>query len=520
MSATRYSTAPLWRSPLLVCLLVIPSVALSARSAPLWADSPDDATKATEVFLGNGIRNGWADQTSISLWTRTTARDEQVTDGPAFLELAPDLVRQLERSSRVGRAEDAERLLAAQLPAETRLEEMEGACPGIAGEVRLIYFPQDAPDRQVVSAWSVTTPENDFTHQWRLENLQPGTRYRVVVEARAVGEQAPTARREGGFQTAFATDQSAPLRFCMTTCHDYLRRDDGSRGHKIYPAMESLQPDFAIHAGDIEYYDKPQPYAWTIPLMRFKWARIFSLPSNREFYSRTTSYFLKDDHDTLKNDCWAGQRYGVVSFEQGVRLFNEEQFPSHTPRYKTVQWGRGLQLWLLEGRDYRSPNDAPDGPGKTILGETQKRWLLETLAASDADFKLVVSPTPIVGPDRKNKHDNYANTNFAYEGEQLRRELSRHDGVIVLCGDRHWQYASRDSETGLWEFGCGPGSEEHQLGWKQGDRRPQHEFLRVAGGFLSGQLDYLPDGSATLALRHRTVDGEPVSRFEFPQSER
>jgi alkaline phosphatase D len=70
----------------------------------------------------------------------------------------------------------------------------------------------------------------------------------------------------------------------------------------------------------------------------------------------------------------------------------------------------------------------------------------------------------------------------------------------------------------LWEFGCGPGSEKHELGWKPGDQRPVHRFLRVAGGFLSGELRY-DDGdrsAGTLVLQHRTVEGDVVSEFRFP----
>ena len=279
--------------------------------------------------------------------------------------------------------------------------------------------------------------------------------------------------------------------------------------------MEKINPSFLVHAGDIEYYDKPDPWALTVELMRFKWGRIFALPDNRSFYKSHTAYFLKDDHDTLKNDCWPGQQYGAVTFEEGVRLFNEEQFPSRTPRYQTVQWGKDLQVWFLEGRDFRSPNTMADGPEKTILGVEQKAWLFETLDASTATFKLVFSPTPIVGPDRSGKKDNHANTIFAHEGEQLRQKFSSVDGVIVLCGDRHWQYASVDEETGLWEFGCGPGSEKHQLGWKKGDERPSHRFLRVAGGFLSGHLESKGQ-SSELTMHHRTVNGDVVSTFRFP----
>lgn len=474
-----------------------------------------DATAAEEPatldapFLANAMRNSWADQDSIVLWTRTTAQPEMVSDGPRFIEISN------RDSSKLAQIRDQEELHRAQLPEGVKLEEMFGACPGAPGEVRLTYFPTLQRKSAVQTEWVPTSADHDFTAQWKIEGLKPNKEYSAVIEARPIDGDALTAVIRGSFKTAPAVSQSKNLRFCVTTCHDFLRRDDAMAGHKIYPAMSKMKPDFVVHAGDIEYYDKPDPWAMTLPLMRFKWGRIFALPSNRDFYQRTTSYFLKDDHDTLKNDCWAGQMYGSVSFAEGVRLFNEEQFPSLSPRYTTVRWGRDLQVWFLEGRDYRSPNTMPDGPEKTILGQTQKEWLFETLAESDAKFKLIFSPTPVVGPDRKNKKDNHANDTFVYEGNQIRKALGDVDNVIVLCGDRHWQYASTGSENGLWEFGCGPGSEKHQLGWKKGDERPKHRFLRVAGGFLSGELKYR-DAASTLTLRHHKVTGEEVSEFEFP----
>jgi len=460
-------------------------------------------------FLANGFRNSWANQTSIVLWTRTTRFPEMITNGPQFLSLDKSKVSELAKQR------DAKKLLQVQLPEGASLDTMQGACPGKAGEVRLTYFAGKKSTAAISTDWVATVADSDFTAQWKLDDLRPGTSYTAIVEARDPKTSELTAVLRGGFQTAPAIDQATAVTFCMTTCHDYLRRDDGPRGHLIYPAMAAIAPDFVVHAGDIEYYDKPDPWAWTIPLMRFKWARLFSLPSNRHFYQNTTSYFLKDDHDTLANDCWAGQKYGAVTFEEGVRLFNEEQFPSLSPRYTTVRWGRDLQIWFLEGRDFRSPNTMPDGPEKTILGAEQKAWLFQTLADCDATFRVIVSPTPIVGPDREKKRDNHANDVFAHEGNEIRAELAQYENVIVLCGDRHWQYASVDDQTGLWEFGCGPGSERHDLGWKVGDERPSHRFLRVAGGFLSGTVKGAK--RPTLTLRHHKVTGETVSEFQFPQ---
>ncbi|MCA9129849.1 MAG: DUF1080 domain-containing protein [Planctomycetales bacterium] len=454
--------------------------------------------------LGNAMRNGWADQSSIVIWTRTT-KNANMVNGPQF-KTVPD---------KAGTWGDESELLTRQLPEGVELNEMLGACPGAAGEVRLTYFPEKKHNAAESTAWTATHADSDFTAQFKLEDLQAGTKYVAVLEARPVGGQEITAVVRGGFETAPKASDSRDLTFCVTTCHDFDRRDDGLLGHKIYPSMTALEPDFVVHAGDIEYYDKAHPWAWTKELMRFKWARIFAMPRNREFYANHTTYFIKDDHDTLKNDCWAGQTYGAVTFEEGVQLFNEEQFPSRSPRYHTISWGKDVQIWLLEGRDYRSPNSMPDGPDKTILGKEQKAWLFDTLRKSSAKFKLIFSPTPIVGPDRNNKHDNHANENFVYEGDEIRDFFSNFDDLIVFCGDRHWQYASVDETTGLWEFGCGPGSEKHQLGWKEGDVRPVHRFLRVKAGFLSGKLEYTDD-QPNLTLQHRDVYGQPVSEFHFP----
>lgn len=483
------------------------------RLKALASPTRTEIRPATAPQLGNGFRNGWFDQASIVLWTRTTALADMISQGPDFLPITTEQAKALSESS------DARELMSAQIPEGVALEQMVGACPGAEGEVRLTYFPAKQRHHCVTTAWCRTTAQTDFTHQWKLDGLQPGTRYTAIVEARPVGGTELTAVSRGEFQTAPTLDLAATATFCVTTCHDYIRRDDPALGHKIYPAMQDINPDFVIHAGDVEYYDKPSPWAMTVDLMRFKWARLFALPSNRKFYANYSTYWIKDDHDTLKNDCWEGQRYGAVSFEEGVRIFNEEQFPSHAPRYKTVLWGKDLQFWVLEGRDFRSPNQLPDGPEKTILGSQQKAWLKQSLLDSTATFKLVFSPTPIVGPDRAHKQDNHANDPFFHEGNELRQFFSKIAGLVVFCGDRHWQYASLDEELGLWEFGCGPGSEKHELGWKQDEIRPEHRFLRVQGGFLSGSLSYeQADNLPVLTIMHHDVDGKQVSHFRFPSS--
>lgn len=49
--------------------------------------SEQDTQVVPAPQLGNGMRNSWADQHSIVLWTRTTALAEMVHHGPDFLKI-------------------------------------------------------------------------------------------------------------------------------------------------------------------------------------------------------------------------------------------------------------------------------------------------------------------------------------------------------------------------------------------------------------------------------------------------
>ena len=303
------------------------------------------------------------------------------------------------------------------------------------------------------------------------------------------------------------------VKFCVVSCHDYNRRDDKQSGHKIYPSMSKLQPDFYVHTGDIEYMDKPFPYAMTEELMRFKWNRLFSLPFQRLFFNNHTSYFMKDDHDVGYDDSYPGKDYGTVSFERGLEIFDNEQFPSNPKRYKTIRWGKDLQIWIVEGRNYRNQNYLDDGPDKTIWGKAQKQWFYNTVSTSDATFKVLITSSPILGPDRKNKNDNLSNAGYTFEQGEILDFIKKQKNLFIVNGDRHWQYVTHIKNTNLWEFGCGAGADVHAGGWKQEDLRPEHQFLRVKGGFLS--VSVTATQVPKIKFIHHDVEGKPVNEVVF-----
>jgi alkaline phosphatase D len=225
---------------------------------------------------------------------------------------------------------------------------------------------------------------------------------------------------------------------------------------------------------------------------------------------------MKDDHDTWINDAWPtreARMMGDFTFAEGQATFLE-QVPINDVTYRTFRWGRDLQIWMVEGRDYRSPNTDPDGPKKTIWGAEQVAWFKRTVEESDATFRILISPTPLVGPDRDNKFDSHANVGFRFEGDMLRQWVSQQRDMVVISGDRHWQYVSVDDETGLREYATGAASDEHADGWKQGDVRPEHRYLNVVGGFLTVMVDR-QQGKPLLTLRHHDVLGNVLHQDEL-----
>ena len=465
-------------------------VALVLLAGAAAAQPAGDAADA--VFLASGVRVGEVRATSAVVWTRTTAepqrRSGQEISGRPVVTLAPGV----------------------------DVSALEGAVPGAAGEVRVVVRQRVKDGEARVVDWQPTAADSDFTRQVRLDGLAADTPYVVTVEARpAAPGAAATALETVTFRTAPGPDQRRPIRFAAMTCQYYGRRDRPD-GFRIYPSMAADRPDFYLSIGDNVYYDNESPRTTSVELARYHWQRMFTLPAIASFLRSVPGYWLKDDHDLLRNDSWPGIDPGIsapMTFEEGQAVF-VEQMPAPERPYRTVRWGKGVQLWLVEGRDFRSPNDMPDGPGKTIWGAEQWRWLRDSLLASDADWKILVSPTPIVGPDRCNKADNHANAAFSHEGDAVREwfRANLDESFLVIVGDRHWQYHSVHPETGLDEFSVGPASDAH-AGGTPGEDPEFHRFHRVGGGFLSVDVDWVGD-RPRIVLRHRDVSGRVVYEIE------
>lgn len=414
----------------------------------------------------------------------------------------------------------------------------DGDVPGAAG-VACFEWSESADFAEAKrTGWIRASPESDHIVRTKLEGLKPGTlyHYRLLAGSNEADAKAGPTRT---FKTLPDPAADAPLSFLMGSCQNYAffmngaegkgkpaPAEDRRLGYPSYAAMLALKPDFFIGTGDIVYYDHPaKTAAKTLPELRRKWHEQFRFPRMVDFFAVTPAYWSKDDHDFRYNDADLDGKT-LPAPTTGIEIFRE-QMPIHpagdttSPTYRTHRVHKDLQLWFVEGRDYRSPNAMPDGPDKTIWGAEQRDWLQRTLKESDATWKVIITPTPMVGPDRDSKKDNHTNTRgFRQEADRFFTWLAENGvkNVMSFCGDRHWQYHSVHP-SGFEEFSCGALNDENAIrGEKPGGKNTtdpegliDQRFLYPAptGGFLQVTVE-----GRTGGLRIAFVDDEGAVLYE------
>ena len=387
-------------------------------------------------------------------------------------------------------------------------------------------------------------PQRDFIARVKFQELSPNTTY-VCKTRLGVDLNHLTAGPTVTFKTLPGPDIAEDVSFAVVTGMNYAKFHGDSRINRArsaiknntklpkpyagpdkelgYPGLATIlkmEPDFFIGTGDNVYYDTPDdPRAVTMTEMRQKWHEQFVQPRFRDLFAKIPTHWIVDDHDYRVDD---GDNSGeFLPLPETGRQILLEQLPYasfETPAartYRTYRVSKDLQIWFTENRFYRSPNVMPDGPQKTIWGKEQKAWLKETLKESDAQFKVLISPTPMVGPDDLRKTDNHCDVGgFQYERDEFFKFLKENgldqQNFFIVCGDRHWQYHAVDS-TGVEEFSCGALVDANsRLGRMPGDPagtdpdgliKHLHRQTERSGGFLLVRCDAVSQsGDARLSF--------------------
>lgn len=81
----------------------------------------------------------------------------------------------------------------------------------------------------------------------------------------------------------------------------------------------------------------------------------------------------------------------------------------HPATVSSCSWG-DVDFFVVDGRNHRSPDRAPDNEHKRMLGDAQCAWLLDELKRSRASFKIPGAAVMLAG--RVTKQGNSSTTFF------------------------------------------------------------------------------------------------------------
>jgi alkaline phosphatase D len=371
-----------------------------------------------------------------------------------------------------------------------------------AGETTVGVEARPSAGGTAITATARATKRGDQTVKVPLAGLTPATRY--TWEIRAAGESVT-----GEFVTAPMADQATRVHFLWSGDlggGGRCRLIDG--GYPIFRAMARHKPDFFLFEGDTIYADVKCDTPGVLPGANFVARSLGEYrgrhrynreePAVQAFFRTTAVYAIWDDHE-VRND-FSGPSDPLMP--TGRRAFLE-YFPIIPPDdepnrlYRKFRWGRLLEIFILDTRQYRSPNTQTDGPGKTMLGAAQRRWLVDNVSTSTAVWKMVVSSVPLSIPTGKpERRDSWSNANvygtpqeggtgFAVERDAILRSL-RARGVknlVFLVADVHHAELIRHHPTPEWsfhEFVAGP------LSASTGRPRPLDQALNPRSLFARG----------------------------------
>jgi alkaline phosphatase D len=336
---------------------------------------------------------------------------------------------------------------------------------------------------------------NDNTVQRRVGGLRPGTRYWYRFRK---GRGRSTL---GTFVTAPRASQNATVEFGWTGDTDFNAAPGQTTPFwnkgGVFRRMRAERNDFNIHIGDTMYSDSEipgrlQPIALTVPA---KWAKYKTNLDNaplRRLRSSTGFYSHWDDHEFIndfappENSFTSGEVVtninGRLLYRRGVSAFRDYAPVTYSQElglYRSVRWGRNLELFLLDERSFRSakadeggvcnnpqtgaPDLAPTGPqsirnvfalvapslaqpvspacldrirspDRTFLGRRQLRRFLRDVKRSDARFKVIMNEMPIQQYYTL-PYDRWEG--YAAERERVLRELQSVPNVVFLTTDVH-----------------------------------------------------------------------------------
>ncbi len=226
---------------------------------------------------------------------------------------------------------------------------------------------------------------NDFTAHIKITGLLPGLKYYYATRiANPSNPSNNTIGPWGSFTTPPGMVSESKLTFIASGDVFDLSQ------YGTFKQVAKHAANFYLNLGDMPYADGSTSQAdyWKHHRDARNHANWFDLVQKMPVEG------MWDDHEVV-NDWDKTTPANLVAWGKKA-FFDYWPFPQGTTTmYRTIRWGVGAEIWLLDCRSHRDANAMPSTPAKTMLGATQKAWLKNTLSESNATFKIICSSVPV-----------------------------------------------------------------------------------------------------------------------------
>ena len=332
----------------------------------------------------------------------------------------------------------------------------------------------------------------------------------------------------GRTRTMPAPDASPDkLRFAVTSCQNF---EAGL--FTAYQQMAKDKPDLVFHLGDYIYeYASGRngkvrthlgPEIESLDQYRIRYAQYRGDKDLQAMHAACPWFVTWDDHE-FDNNCAAdiSEQKNVDTAKFLIRRANAyqayyEMMPLRTSSlpvgpnmtlYRKGSFGTLAEFFILDTRQYRSdqPNNdrksplnaAATNPRNTLLGETQRKWLFDSMSASKGTWNILAQQVMMALADRSSAKApaNYSMDQwpgYAHERAALLKYVRdrKITNPVVLTGDIHSNWAN---ELRVDDF--------------------KQEQPIIASEFVTTSLSSGGNGSATIKGLDEYLGRNPCTKF-------
>ena len=292
-----------------------------------------------------------------------------------------------------------------------------------AGDAPIIFTPEALRD----PSGTVAT--------FRLKHLRPSTDYQCTLEVNGAPADFPPAT----VHTFPPEGQPAAFAFAFGSC-----ARTGSK-HAVFDTIARKRPAVFVHLGDMHYtnFSRNDPR-----LFRAAWDTTLSSATQGPLYRTVPLAYIYDDHDFGPND--TDSRSPSRAASRTVYREYAPHFPlpagdGDAAIYQAFTIAR-VRFILTDLRSERDAGKTPDGPGKSMMGASQKSWFKRELLEASRSHGLVVwgSSVPWIGSKGGESWQNYTD-----ERRELCNFIAQHriKNLCILCGDAHMLAADNGTNS-------------------------------------------------------------------------